>query len=459
MTLSDRDRQSIFPTSISSALRAAARRLSSPPAAPARIRAAVDEYEERGERIVGWIQLSGVATFTALYLATYRTFDVHHSIEPVPVALALYGAFTVWRLRLSYRGRLSALQRYASAAVDIFVLVALIAAFPAQYGAPAAIYLKAPTLAYVFVLIALRALRFDPPLVLFTGLLAAVGWGALAVWAAIDGAPFTGDYRTYMTSFSLLPGAELEKISAILATTLILAAGVDRARALLFRTAAEEAVAADLSKFVGRDAADRIRASADGVRAGDGDIRHAAIMFIDLRGFTRATKDAPPRDVIALLQDYQSRLLPVITQGGGSVDKFMGDGILVSFGAARATGRECAQAVETAIAVGSEIDLWKAERTKNGRPPLDVGVALAAGDVVYGAVGHGDRLEYTVIGDAVNLAAKLEKHAKVEFARIIATADVARRAADQGAASVPLRTLHAVKVDGVADPLDLAVFA
>ena len=452
-------RPSISWANIYNAARGAVAFLLATPPAPPRIRAAVDAYEAESERIVSWIQLLGIVIFAALYAATYASFDVHHAIEPTPAALGAYGVLTLLRLRLAYRGKLSIRLQYASATVDIVVLVALIASFPLQYGEPAAMYLKGPTLFYAVILIGLRALRFDPAQVIFTGLLAAAGWAALTIWAAIEGAPLTGDYRVYMTSLSVLPGAELEKIIAIAATSFVLALGVARARALLFRTAVEEAASADLSKFVGRDAAALIRASGDGVKAGDGEIRRAAIMFIDLRGFTNASRELAPRAVIALLQDYQARLLPVIERGGGSIDKFMGDGILVSFGAARATGHECAAAVETALAVIVEVDRWRKDREAAGAAPLDVGVALSVGDVVYGAVGHGERLEYTVIGDAVNLAAKLEKHAKAENARLLATAEVIAAAEAQGYARRPLRRISAAVVEGVSAPVDLAVLA
>lgn len=452
-------RPSISPTNIYRAAKSIGASLLSSPPAPARIRASVDAYEAESERIVGWIQLAGVIVFAALYAATYASFEIHHALEPTPAALILYGALTLLRLRLAYQGALSIPLQYASAAIDVAVLVALIASFPFQYGESAALYLKGPTLSYVYMLIGLRALRFDPAQVLFTGALAAIGWTALSLSAAFQGAPLTEDYRVYMTTLSVLPGAELEKIVAIVAATIVLALGVARSRALLFRTAAEETAAADLSKFVGRDAAALIRASDDGVKAGDGQIRRAAIMFIDLRGFTSATKNMPPREVIALLQDYQSRLLPVIEHGGGSVDKFLGDGILVSFGAARLTAFECAEAVETAYAVIVEVERWKENRRREGAAPIDVGVALTVGDIVYGAVGHGERLEYTVIGDAVNLAAKLEKHAKLENSSLLATAQVVAHAAAQGYPRRPLRVIDAARIDGVAEPVDLAVLA
>jgi adenylate cyclase len=455
MIISEKDRRSTLLIAISDAAAVARALIAPAPPAPARIRAAVGRFEAQSDQIAALIQLGGLTLFAALYAATYSSFTVHHTIEPAPVALVFYGAFTMWRLRAATGPAKRPPRLYVSAAVDIIVLYALIAAFPHQYGAPSALFLKAPTLLYVFILIGLRTLWFDPRLTLFTGAIAAVGWGALTLLAAIDGAPFTGDYRIYMTSLSLLPGAELEKIAAIAATTLVLAAAVHRARTLLYRTATEETAAADLTKFVGKDAAARIRASDTGLRAGDGELRRAAIMMIDLRGFTAATKGLPPAEVIGILQEYQSRIVPIIEEGGGTIDKFLGDGVLVSFGAAHDTGAECVEAARTAFAVAAAADRWKEARARAGRPTLDIGIAITAGDVVFGAVGHGDRLEFTVIGDAVNLAAKLEKHAKLERCRIIATAEVVDRAASQGRAALQGRRIAGAHVDGAPGPVDL----
>lgn len=424
---------------------------------PPRIADSISRYEKTSEIIVGWIQLAGVALFALLYVASYSAFAVHSMWEPAPIALALYAAFTLWRLRRASRGGLGKSLQYASAFIDIAVLMLLIWSFPFQYMAPAALYLKAPTLAYVFILIALRGLRFDPQQVLFTGGLAALGWAALALYAGLAGAEITADYRHYMTTLSLLPGAELEKIAAIVGFTAVLALGVARTRGLLVRMTTEEIASADLSKFVGRDAAQRIRHSDRGIKPGDGELRRAAIMFVDLRGFTPATKGLAPRGVIALLEEYQSRFVPIIEAGGGSVDKFMGDGILVSFGAADVTGRECADALLTAQMIGESAALWRRDREARGAAPLDIGVSIAAGEIVYGAVGHGDRLEFTVIGDAVNLAAKLEKHAKVERARIVAAKEVLDRARSQGFAGNAVRLSLMAGVEGAAAPVDLAI--
>lgn len=426
---------------------------------PRRIREAIARHEERSEILVGWIQLAGTAAFAGLYAASYGAFAVHSMLEPAPIALGAYAAFTAARLALAYRRTLTKPLQYLSVIVDIGVLMALIWSFPFQYAAPFALYLKAPTLLYVFALIGLRGLRFDPTQVVFAGVLASAGWAILVANAWRAGTEITSSYPHYMTSHALLPGAELEKIAAILTFTAVLALSVARARDLLMRSAVETTAAADLSKFVGRDAAAQIRASHDGVREGDGALRRAAIMFVDLRGFTSATRGAPAAEVIALLKEYQRRVVPVAEAGGGSIDKFLGDGILISFGAARVSGTECADALRTALKIASIAAAWNVERAGAGSAPLDVCVSLAAGEVIYGAIGYGERLEYTVIGDPVNLAAKLEKHAKVESARVIASEDAVARAGAQGFEAPVIRRRMQAPVDGAAAPVDLAVLA
>ena len=430
--------------------------LRNPPMPLERVLRAIRDAESVAEILVGWVQLAGVGFFLLLYAASLPAF-MTMGLQPVPIALTLYSAFVVWRLNRAYAGALSPRLLSLSAAVDVGVLMLLIWSFTLQYDAPAALYLKGPTLLYAFILIALRALRFDAGHVLLTGGLAVVGWFALVLVAARD-APVTTDYPTYMTSLSVLWGAEAEKMVALLGATLVLALAVSRTRVLLTRTAVEEAAARDLSRFLDPNAAQRVRSSVAQLKAGDGELKPMAIMFLDLRGFSVAAAHLPPAQVIALLQEYQSRFVPIVESAGGSVDKYMGDGILVSFGGDR-SGREAADAFSIVPALLKAGDDWAAERAGVGAPPLGVAVAITHGDVVHGVIGHDDRLEFTVIGDAVNLAAKLEKHAKLERARVIATHVAFERAQDQGATPNFIRTAANAVVEGAAEPVDLVIVA
>ncbi|WP_035693759.1 adenylate/guanylate cyclase domain-containing protein [Azospirillum halopraeferens] len=429
------------------------------PPLPERVRAAIREQEAQSEILIGWVQLGVVATFGTLYAVAPKTFDRTMTMfEPVPVALAAYLAFTLLRLGLAYRRRLAPWFLYLSVAVDVGLLMGLIWSFHVQYAQPPSFYLKAPTLLYVFIFVALRALRFDPAFVLTAGLAAAAGWAAMVAYAIAAGSDgmVTRNYIEYLTGNKILLGAEFDKIVTILVVTAILAAALARGRRLLERAVAEGAAARDLSRFFAPAVAARITGAEQPVAAGQGDLRDAAILMVDLRGFTRMAAGMDPAAVIALLTEYQARMVPLIARHGGSVDKFMGDGILASFGAVTPVPSYAADAVRAVEALLAEADAWAADRTARGLATPTVNAAVATGRVLFGAVGDAGRLEYTVIGDAVNLAAKLEKHNKAAGSRALAT-DAAVRLALAGGYRGPAadRPPLRCRVEGMAEPLDL----
>jgi adenylate cyclase len=339
------------------------------------------------------------------------------------------------------------------------LLLGLIWSFHIQYNQPPSFYLKAPTLLYVFIFIALRALRFEARYVLLAGFVSALGWGfliAYVVYSQPEDPMITRNYITYLTSNSILLGAEFDKIVSILVVTGILALAIWRARRLLVRAVVEQAAARDLSRFFAPEIAERIKAADHEIHAGEGEARDAAILTTDIRGFTKYAEAAPAREVIALLTEYQSRVVPVIRRNGGSVDKFLGDGILATFGAALPSETYAADALRAADEVIAAAAAWAAEREAAGKPKLEVSASVTTGRVVFGAIGDEERLEYTVIGDPVNLAAKLDKHSKVEKCRGLTTVETLTLAEAQGYVAPAERKVRPRrKVEGVATPVDL----
>jgi len=275
---------------------------------------------------------------------------------------------------------------------------------------------------YVFIFIALRTLRFEPGYVLLAGGCAALGWLGLllyAVWGS-DGAAFTHSYVEYVTPYSILRGAEIDKILSIFVVTLILAISLARARELLARSVAEERAASDLSRFFAPEVAAQIRHAEAGESMRCNGCR-AAILMTDLRGFTALSQGLSAQELIELLAEYQSRLVPVIERHGGSIDKYLGDGILASFGAVVPSTSYAADLCRAIDELAATAEQWRLEQKSRELPAPRVGLASAVGDIIFGPVGHATRLEYTAIGEVVNLVAKLEKHNKSEQVRALTT--------------------------------------
>ncbi len=430
-------------------------------AMPERVRRSITAQQAASELLVAWTQLAIVSVFALLYLISPKTFSADAMIEPVPWALAAYLLFTVLRLVQGYRGELPRWMRFASAVVDIALLMGLIFSFHIQYQQPPAFILKSPTLLYVFIFIALRALLLEPGYVLVTGAVAVFGWLAIVGFVAFSDSGqmvITRDYVEYLTSNSVLLGAEFDKVISIMVVTVLIAAAMWRARNLLVRAVAEGARASDLARFFAPEVARKITGSEAEMTAGRGDSRYAGILNLDIRGFTRMATDMAPDSLISFLGEYQARLVPAVTNNNGISEKFLGDGMMASFGAARADEHCAANALCAADGIVAMLDEWNRERRRVGLAPVDIGIAVTFGPVVAGAVGGEDRLEFAVVGHAVNLAAKLEKHNKVEGSRALCTKDAYEAALAQGyAPQTGHRHAPARHVDGVAEPIDLVI--
>ena len=382
---------------------------------PSRIRETIIRQQDQSENLIGWVQLAVVRTFTTLYLVAPAPVNPEVVFDPVPYALGIYFVFTVLRLGMAHRFRLAAWVLALSVVADMALLMVTIWSFHIKYGQPPAFYLKAPTLLYIFIFIALRALRFQANYVLLAGFTAAVGWLFLVGYAVFPaGGEVTRNYVHYMTGNVILLGAEFDKVISILVVTLILAFAINRARAMLIGAVVKETEARELSRFFDADVAAQIAGAETEITAGQGVTREGAVLMVDIRGFTSLAVKLTPQELMALLGEYQSRIVAAIREAGGNIDKFMGDGIMATFGATRPSETAAADALRAVDAIVEQGRLWARDRAANGEDPVDIGTSVAAGGILFGAVGDENRLEYTVIGDPVNFAAKLEKQNKVE---------------------------------------------
>ncbi|MBC8131260.1 MAG: adenylate/guanylate cyclase domain-containing protein [Rhizobiaceae bacterium] len=425
------------------------------------IRMRVVRKDDVGEVLVKIIQIFVVSFVAILYLIAPRPTDVGMLSSPTPYVLGAYLVLTFAGLLWALRPPVPTIAVYASIALDFILLYALIWSFHRQYGQPPSFVLKSPTLLYVFLFIALRTLRFEVRFVIAAGAMAAIGWLFILAWVLIadsEHAVITRNYVTYLTSNSVLLGAEIDKILLIIMVTAVLALSLMLAKRLLVSSISEAQAAGNLSRFFDPAVASDIREQDSDIAPGDGDIRHASILNVDLRGFTTLAAGKPPGEVIGALAEVQAALVPIIRGHGGTIDKFMGDGIMATFGAVRPSQTHAADAVACAMAVVDGFaDFVLANGKRTWFTPEGIGASVVAGQIISGVVGVEGRLEFTVIGSAVNLSAKLEKHNKVAGTLALTTAPTLDLALRQGLApSVEAKALMA-ELPGVAEPVEIVV--
>ncbi len=429
---------------------------------PEGLRQAIRDQQDQGERLTGWIQLAVVLLWATLWSISPKMTSGIDAL-PVPAALFIYFILTVIRLVWSYKARLPEWSLAISVVFDMMLLLTVIWSFHLTYHQPPAFFLKAPTLLYVFIFIALRSLRFDSRFVLLSGLIAAGGWAVMVVYVVIlqaDAMPVTRDYIVYMTSNSLLFGAEFDKIITIIIFSLILSVALARAKALLLRSVTEEQKAKTLSRFFDEGVAERIKSADREISAGQGELRNAAILTLDLRGFTQLVARLPAEETLSLLSEYQSLMVPIIRRHGGAVDKFLGDGILASFGAVGESNAYAADGLAALDEIMAAAELWEAKRQRAAVAAPKVNGALTSGRVLFGIIGEDERLEYTIIGEPANLATKIEKHNKVLKSRALTDAATYALAEQQGYhPPTSRRRLPGAQLPEAAATLDLVILS
>jgi adenylate cyclase len=168
----------------------------------------------------------------------------------------------------------------------------------------------------------------------------------------------------------------------------------------------EARVRSNFERYFAPNVAAEIAHQSDGIRLG-GERRPITVLFSDIRGFTAIAEALGPDSIAQLLSEYFSEMVEVIFEHGGTLDKFIGDAIMALWGAPRSRNDDADRALAAAVAMQRSIAELNQRWAGAGRPEIGVGMGLNYGEVFAGNIGSHRRLEYTVIGDAVNVAARL----------------------------------------------------
>lgn len=208
-----------------------------------------------------------------------------------------------------------------------------------------------------------------------------------------------------------------------------------------------------LRTYLGRNAASRVLAGS--FRRGTGEVIRAALWYSDMRGFTRLSEQVSPRELVALLDRYFEAVAGVIEPNGGEILKFVGDAVLAIFPVeGDDIAGPCRRALAAAHDARAALAELNVERRTHGDAPLEMGVALHVGEVMYGNIGARERLDFTVIGASVNEAARLEGLCKTLGVPLVMSA-----AFVQQVPGVATRALGAHPLSGVAAPAEVFTLA
>lgn len=180
-----------------------------------------------------------------------------------------------------------------------------------------------------------------------------------------------------------------------------------------------------------------------------GERKQVAVLFCDLRGFTTFSEALTPPEVVNRLNAYFEKMVAAVSAHGGTVDKFIGDAVMATFGGLLERENPCDDAFDAALAMRAALVELNASFAAAGLPPLDNGIGIHFGDVLQGPIGSAARREFTVIGDTVNTASRLESATKELSASVVLSVAAAERLT--GSRRAKLAALGDVKLKGKAN--------
>lgn len=331
-----------------------------------------------------------------------------HQIRAAEMTLTLLGAVGLGSAWLASRRVAVTWLPGITAALDALLVFVNLGYSHWILGVPGSFFFVFPGIWVIPITMAASAIHYSPRLLAFVAALYVAGLGVLA----FAGASLTFEERQHaLAEFAGQFGweANMVRIAMVLSAALILILVARQGQLLLERAVRETTLRLNLTRYLPRELAPILseRAFAS-LRAG----RRipVTLLFVDMRDSSAYGETMDPARLAVFISSFRRRVMRAAAKHGGVIDKFTGDGALILFGVPTGSGSDAARALACGRTLIELIDRWNAKR--GFEPPVRIGIGIHTGDVFCGVVGDEDRLEFTVLGEAVNTAARIEQATK-----------------------------------------------
>lgn len=358
-----------------------------------------------------WIAMAIIAVFLVLINPAWEVVYYHFILALV----ALNG----WFIRRAGRVGQSGLELFLLFLDLLIMTLGMLIPNPLSDDVrPLAMQYQFDNFQYFFLILAGGTLAYSWRTVIAIGTWTAGMWtaGWIAMWWFATPIPglseqvaqaFSGypDVAEFMNPNSVMPSLRIQEAVVFTIVAVTLAFSVRRFNRLLLSNASLERERANLSRYFSPNVVDQLSQNDEPLKQVRNE--NIAVLFIDIVGFTKFAADRDPYSVIELLRGFHSRMEAEVFRHNGTLDKYLGDGLMATFGTPISGDRDASNAMACARSMVQVLEQWNAERKRAGEPEIRAGIGVHYGPALLGDIGA-NRLEYAVIGNAVNVAAKLE---------------------------------------------------
>ena len=410
------------------------------------------ERERQGIRTLTIVR----GLFVLIVVATVWIVGVNLFEKVATTAIAVPALAAIWLfLFLLARRRLTKAVGFAGCCMDVAILSTLPVIWYLSVGGtdvPPAYMLKTQLTPLAVGLVALNALAIRP---LYPLTVAAGGiflHAGLLLYVLRE--PRTTVSSDFVDS-AMGPALSLELV--LVSMLIIAVAGATMgylthiARRTVVQAVGLEVANSQLGRYFSPGVVARISSEAGSLLGLGGRTQEVAIMFCDIRNFTTITEKLPPSEVVGFLSHYHTRMVEVLFAHGGTIDKFIGDAIMVTFGTPDPSDDDAERSVRAGLAMNLALAELNAEREGRSLAEIRHGIGIHFGPVIAGNIGTEDRLEYTVIGDTVNVASRIQDACKTLGESLLISDAIAARLPPD----VQVRSLPEQRVKGRQAPVQI----